>query len=364
MFFGTYQQLAKQQPAGHMSPTPAPALQAGSGRVSLPESAHWPVVLDGDITQWLTPDTVSNPLDSWQLTLGTLDGQHSKTYTYKDLLTLPQTFQVRRVVDASGWTYRCEWEGVLLRHLVNQFKPSEGLSWVLQRNAIGQEQWIPLEALLQQNSLLALRQQGQLLSPWHGGPIRLLVFDRYWHVGLGQLAELRFAASPEKPSPTVATETAIEQTAEHSAIASAEASPVSFLNTETPTLTAQAHDTPAEEQENQAAEPSSSQKALTQEMPAQEGIPEASTEHQPQELSADIATPRVEEAPEQSAHEVPSAPSSEQEAPGVPEEAEPSLHEPPDPAFLGEAPIEPGRYYAFDLKSYRTIERAGEANHF
>jgi DMSO/TMAO reductase YedYZ molybdopterin-dependent catalytic subunit len=163
-----------------------------SNRPALPSPMAWPVTLESDSPYWPEPQAAAQ---SWKLEL---DGQveQPSVLTYRELLTLPQAFQLRRIVDKAGWSVKAEWEGVLLKHLVSRVKANTQAEWLLQTSANGQQQWLPLKELIQQEALIALRYQGQPLEAWHGGPVRLLVFDRAWHMGLGQLTHLTFAPKP------------------------------------------------------------------------------------------------------------------------------------------------------------------------
>lgn len=122
-----------------------------------------------------------------------------KVFSWKDLIALPLTRQNRRIVSAQGWTYRTQWEGVLLSDLLEKvtLRHEHSSLFLCQVNALGQESPLALEALIQGEALLCYRVNGQLLNRLYGGPLRLTVFDRYSHAGLGYLTELKFLLPPE-----------------------------------------------------------------------------------------------------------------------------------------------------------------------
>lgn len=180
MFFGTYTPAETREQS-----------KTDSARVPLPSSANWPVVLKPDDALWPMPSPTPTNNLAWTLTLEGAVKQ-PLTLTYKELLALPQAYQNRRILSSEQWSYRCEWEGVTVSQLLKTLELEPDVHWVKQTNKAGYIQWISLADLLNQNALLGLRAQAQPLDWWVGGPVRLLVFDRYWHRGLGQLTRLEF----------------------------------------------------------------------------------------------------------------------------------------------------------------------------
>ncbi len=75
------------------------------------------------------------PIDyrTWTLSIG---GKVSepKVFTYTDLKNWLHLTQNRRMVSSEGWTYRSEWEGVLLQHIIERVKPSPDATLLRQRN--------------------------------------------------------------------------------------------------------------------------------------------------------------------------------------------------------------------------------------
>lgn len=185
MFYGVYEQLKTQAPSPE-----------ATGDLGLPLN-DWPITLE----QAPSP----NPASLWQLSLSGAVAQPT-VLSHADLLAMPQTHQRRRLVSTEGWTYKSDWEGVLLKHLLPKVTVAPAVQWVKQTNSHGQSQLLPLKELLDTEALLCLRQGPHPLSPWHGGPIRLLVFNRPWQLGLPQLTRLEFLATVPTIPPPVAIE--------------------------------------------------------------------------------------------------------------------------------------------------------------
>lgn len=136
------------------------------------------------------------PFPGWSLTV---DGhvQTPRNYQEHQLKSLPQITQNRRLVSADGWTYRTEWMGIPLQHLVEAVKPTAQGTWLRQENLTGDISYLPLQELLRGRPLLCVAVGNQPLPPVYGGPLRLLVFDRYSYKGLGQLCKLSFVSQDE-----------------------------------------------------------------------------------------------------------------------------------------------------------------------
>ncbi|MEB3286407.1 MAG: molybdopterin-dependent oxidoreductase [Vampirovibrionales bacterium] len=135
-------------------------------------------------------------------------------FVYRNILALPQSTQERRWISPDGWSIKASWQGVLLEELVKRIHPEFlrpeflkpefsdlGNIWINQENAQGEKEHMLLKDLIEGKALLCHKVNGQPL-PWlYGGPVALMVFDRYNYKGLGQISELCFEeTAPERPS--------------------------------------------------------------------------------------------------------------------------------------------------------------------
>jgi DMSO/TMAO reductase YedYZ molybdopterin-dependent catalytic subunit len=137
-----------------------------------------------------------NPFPGWSLSVEGLV-QTPRQYMENQLKSLPHITQNRRLVSADGWTYRTEWMGIPLQHLVEAVRPTMQATHLRQENLTGDVSFLPLTELLRSRPLLCVGVGNQPLPPVYGGPIRLLVFDRYSYKGLGQLSKLTFVSQQE-----------------------------------------------------------------------------------------------------------------------------------------------------------------------
>ncbi len=118
--------------------------------------------------------------------------------TYAELRDLPVVRVRADFHCVTGWTTLDNlWEGVAFRSLAEAARPRPEAAWVLVHCEGGYTANLSLEALLDDDVLLAWGRNGEPLAPEHGFPLRLVVPKRYgwksakWVRGLEFLAENR-----------------------------------------------------------------------------------------------------------------------------------------------------------------------------
>ena len=149
----------------------------------------WPVFTAG-----ATPKI---DLSIWKLTLTGLV-QNSAEFTYREFLALPT-----KTVDAdfhcvTGWSrLDNRWEGVGVRELVELVKPKSDAKHVMVHCYGGYTTNLPLNILMDDDTLLAFRHNGEDLTPEHGWPLRLVVPKRYSWKSAKWVRELEFMDEEE-----------------------------------------------------------------------------------------------------------------------------------------------------------------------
>lgn len=133
--------------------------------------------------------------ETWRLEV---DGLVTRThgFTLQNLSHLPQVKQDRRLVSAEGWSFRVQWEGVLLSDVLTRVVPLGNAKYLIQTDLSGRQECLPVQELVNQRALLCHSINGIPLTPAYGAPYRLLVFTRYAHKGLQQLSRLTLAEEP------------------------------------------------------------------------------------------------------------------------------------------------------------------------
>lgn len=131
--------------------------------------------------------------DHWQLDITGLVSR-TQQIGMKDIQGLTRIQQNRRLVFADGWTYRANWEGVVAQELLHRIGILPEARYLIQTNAVGHRECVPLADMIAQRALFCTRVNGKPLPSLYGGPFRLLCFDRYAHKGLPQLVRLELSA--------------------------------------------------------------------------------------------------------------------------------------------------------------------------
>jgi DMSO/TMAO reductase YedYZ molybdopterin-dependent catalytic subunit len=102
------------------------------------------------------------------------------TLSYAELKALgPQKVQADMHC-VTGWsTLDNEWEGVPFRTIVEKAQPKPEAKWVITHCEYGYTSDLSLEAMTDDDVLLAWAHNGEPLTPDHGFPLRLVVPKRY-----------------------------------------------------------------------------------------------------------------------------------------------------------------------------------------
>jgi len=148
----------------------------------------------------IIPENPKINLEKWRLTV---DGEveNPVSLTWQDFLSLPSVESTSDFHCVEGWSVMsCKWYGVRFSTLVNVVKPSKDAKYVFFRCSDGYTTSLNLGDLLEDNVLLAYKLDGRLLEESLGGPLRLIVPDKYayksamWvqHISFTKLKELGY----------------------------------------------------------------------------------------------------------------------------------------------------------------------------
>jgi DMSO/TMAO reductase YedYZ molybdopterin-dependent catalytic subunit len=150
----------------------------------------WPVLHAGSVPTDLTPQT-------WSLELhGEVD--RPQRWTFSDLLLLPQKEIDCDVHCVTSWTkLGMHWGGVPFRAVVEAAQVRPLARFVVLECEQGFTTSLPLEVLLDDDVLLAHSVSGAPLPSEHGGPVRMLVPQRYFYKSAKWLRGLRFVREDE-----------------------------------------------------------------------------------------------------------------------------------------------------------------------
>jgi DMSO/TMAO reductase YedYZ molybdopterin-dependent catalytic subunit len=106
--------------------------------------------------------------------------ENEYTLSYQELKALGPATVVADMHCVTGWTtLENEWEGIPFRALAERAGPKPEASWVIAHCEHGYTSNLSLQAMMDDDVLVAWGNRGQPLTPEHGYPLRLVVPKRY-----------------------------------------------------------------------------------------------------------------------------------------------------------------------------------------
>jgi DMSO/TMAO reductase YedYZ molybdopterin-dependent catalytic subunit len=150
----------------------------------------WPTLHAGSVPSTLTPQT-------WSLRVY---GAVAKPFTidFPGLLSLPQKEQRNDIHCVTSWTkLDMGWRGVPFRAIAERAGVDPAARFVLMECEQGFTTSLPLSAMMDEDVLLAHAVDGVPLPPEHGGPVRMLVPQRYFYKSAKWLRGLKFVEADE-----------------------------------------------------------------------------------------------------------------------------------------------------------------------
>jgi DMSO/TMAO reductase YedYZ molybdopterin-dependent catalytic subunit len=107
--------------------------------------------------------------------------EHPLEFSYDDLRALPATEYHGDIHCVTRWSKKATaWRGVVFRDLVALVKPHADATHVIQYADNDYTTNLPLDAMLDDDVLIAYEFEGEPIEPIHGGPVRVLVPKKYF----------------------------------------------------------------------------------------------------------------------------------------------------------------------------------------
>lgn len=131
---------------------------------------------------------------SWSLTVDGLVKAAPQRYSFAEIEALPLTTVNARLTSVSGWSVRCNWQGVRFSDLLARLELLPGASHGLFASAGGYTTSLPLTALSYEKVLLCYRVDDEYLEPEYGGPLRLLVPQLWGYKSVKGLQTITFTS--------------------------------------------------------------------------------------------------------------------------------------------------------------------------
>ncbi|MGA8302538.1 MAG: molybdopterin-dependent oxidoreductase [Thermoplasmata archaeon] len=164
--------MAEGLPPGQILTKSWPVLHAGSVPAEL-NATNWTLSLHGEVA---APQTLS----------------------FSQLLALPQTDLTCDIHCVTSWSkVGMHWSGVAFSGLSALAAPKPGVRFVIMECEQGFTTSLPIEALDRPDVLVAHSVEGGPLAAEHGGPVRMLVPNRYFYKSAKWLRGLKFVSADE-----------------------------------------------------------------------------------------------------------------------------------------------------------------------
>lgn len=113
--------------------------------------------------------------------------------TWDELQALPRTHMTSDFHCVTTWSrYDNAWEGVHIREILQRARPTSNAHFVMEHSFTGYTTNVPLEALDDDDVLIAFKHDGADLEPDHGGPVRLILPKLYAYKSAKWLSGLEF----------------------------------------------------------------------------------------------------------------------------------------------------------------------------
>jgi DMSO/TMAO reductase YedYZ molybdopterin-dependent catalytic subunit len=149
----------------------------------------WPVLHAGTVPQ--------TDLASWDFKVFG-EVEEPLTLGYDELQALPQTEITVDIHCVTRWSrFDTGFKGVHWRELAKLVRPRQTARYVLAHAEQGFTSNVPLEALEDDNALIAWEADGEPVEPEHGWPLRLVVPSRYFWKSAKWLRGLELLSSDQ-----------------------------------------------------------------------------------------------------------------------------------------------------------------------
>jgi len=135
--------------------------------------------------------------ETWSFTLK-LGPRPVKSWNWAEFNSLPQNHFQRDIHCVTTWSkFDTNWEGVLVDDILTAAGVEATTAYTLAHGYDGYTTNVPFADLTDGKAMVALRYEGQPISPEHGGPARLLVPHLYFWKSAKWLNALQFTTNDE-----------------------------------------------------------------------------------------------------------------------------------------------------------------------
>jgi DMSO/TMAO reductase YedYZ molybdopterin-dependent catalytic subunit len=139
-----------------------------------------------------------NDMSKWDLKIFGLV-EEEVSISYKDFMNLPRKEFNNDIHCVTTWSKLDNvWEGIAVSEIMKLVKVKPEARYVMLHAEEGWNTNLPIADFLQETSFLGIRHNGQLLTPEHGAPVRMVVPHLYFWKSAKWLRGIEFMAK-DKP---------------------------------------------------------------------------------------------------------------------------------------------------------------------
>jgi DMSO/TMAO reductase YedYZ molybdopterin-dependent catalytic subunit len=121
--------------------------------------------------------------------------ENSKSFSYNDIVNnFASHKKVVTLNCVEGWSVTILWEGILLRDLFNQAKPTDQANTVIFRAYDGYSTSFPLSYFYDNDILMAYKMNDAVLPPERGFPFQLVAESKWGYKWIKWITEIEFSS--------------------------------------------------------------------------------------------------------------------------------------------------------------------------
>ncbi|MBR9682050.1 MAG: molybdopterin-dependent oxidoreductase [Candidatus Aenigmarchaeota archaeon] len=117
-------------------------------------------------------------IDSYTLEISGLVN-NPKDYTYSEIINRQTYKKVVRLDCVEGWSVNILWEGILLRELIQEVDPTQEANTIILYAEDGYSTSFPIEYIMENDIILAHKQNDLTLAPERGFPFQLVAEEKW-----------------------------------------------------------------------------------------------------------------------------------------------------------------------------------------
>ncbi|PIR06626.1 MAG: oxidoreductase [Candidatus Komeilibacteria bacterium CG11_big_fil_rev_8_21_14_0_20_36_20] len=121
--------------------------------------------------------------------------ENPESFTYDEIINnFPSQKKVVKLNCVEGWSVTILWEGIVLRDLFDQVKPTDQVKTIIFRAVDGYSTSFPLSYFDDHDILMAYKMNDTVLPPERGFPFQLVAESKWGYKWIKWITEIEFSA--------------------------------------------------------------------------------------------------------------------------------------------------------------------------